>query len=111
MEASSAACDVGSIVCSELGAGGESATSARGRQGGPSGVCCNNSKNHQCNQHLLGTTCMQGPVQTDFCPQEAGPVGETVVKLSQKQVSATEQSSGESQPSQGWGSHLWGGVT
>ena len=54
---------------------------------------------------------MQGPVQTDFCPQGAGPVGETVVKLSQKQVSATEQSSGESQPSQGLGSHLWGGVT
>ena len=54
---------------------------------------------------------MQGPVQTDLCPQGAGPGGETVVKLSQKQVSATEQLSGESQPSQGLGSHLWGGVT
>lgn len=69
MEASSAACDMGSIVCSELSAGGESAMSARGEAGRPIWSLLNSSKNRQCNQHLSGTTCMQGPVQIDFCPQ------------------------------------------
>lgn len=41
---------------------------AKRRQGGPSGVCWNNSKSHQLlSTQLLSTTCVQGPVQSVLC--------------------------------------------